>query len=45
MNLNLKREDYYNSTKDYDDLIWPYLIQYGKSGDYIWNVASDNIPN
>jgi len=44
MNLNLKREDYYNSTKNYDDLIWPYLIQYGKSGDYIWNVASDNIP-
>jgi hypothetical protein len=43
--LNLKREDYYNSTKNYDDLIWPYLIQYGKSGDYIWNVASDNIPN
>ena len=42
---NLKRENYYNSTKNYDDLIWPYLLQYGKSGDYIWNVSSDIIPN
>jgi hypothetical protein len=34
--------NYYSSVKNYDDLIWPYLKKYGKSGDFIWNVSSDD---
>ncbi len=33
---------YYSSVKNYDDLIWPYVKKYGKDGDFIWNVASDD---
>jgi len=32
---------YYDSVKNYDDLIFPYVKQFGKYGDFIWNVASD----
>jgi hypothetical protein len=38
-NINL----YYSSVKNYDDLIWSYVKKYAKDGDFIWNVASDNI--
>ena len=38
---NLRREDYYASIKDYDDLIWRYLLEYGSDGDFIWNVSSE----
>lgn len=34
-------ENYYSSVKNYDDYIWPYVKKYGRSGDYIWNVSSD----
>jgi hypothetical protein len=35
--------DYVFSTvKNYDDYIWHYIKKYGKEGDYIWNVASDD---
>jgi len=40
-NVN-NRKKYYSSVKNYDDLIWPYLKKYGKDGDFIWNVASDD---
>jgi hypothetical protein len=33
---------YYSSVKNYDDLIFPYVIKYGKNDDFIWNVASDD---
>lgn len=36
------RKDYYNSIEEYDDLLWPYVKKYGKDGDFIWNVCSDN---
>ncbi len=36
------RKDYYNSIEEYDDLLWPYVKKYGKEGDFIWNVSSDN---
>lgn len=32
---------YYESVKGYDSRIWPYVKQFGKNGDYIWNVNSD----
>lgn len=44
----LKKKEYvksnviYSSVKDYDDLIWEYVKEEGKSGDYIWNVSSDD---
>jgi hypothetical protein len=36
------RKNYYNSVEEYDDLLWPYIKKYGKDGDFIWNVSSDN---
>lgn len=39
--FDLQRENYYSSIKNYDDLIWNYLLEYGLSGDFIWNVASE----
>jgi len=36
------RKKYYSSVEHYDDLIWPYVKKYGKDGDFIWNVASDD---
>jgi len=33
---------YYSSTKNYDDLIFPYVKKYGKNNDFIWNVGSDD---
>ena len=36
-------DKYYNTVKNYDDQIFPYVKKYGKSGDFIWNVASDQI--
>lgn len=37
----LRRPDYYDSVAGYDDMIWDYLVEFGQSGDFIWNVASD----
>jgi hypothetical protein len=37
------RKKYYSSVREYDDLIWPYVKKYGKDGDFIWNVASDDL--
>lgn len=34
---------YYESVKNYDDKIIKYLYKYGKDGDYVWNVGSDNM--
>ena len=31
---------YYESIENYDSKIFPYVKEYGKNGDYIWNVAS-----
>ena len=36
-------DKYYNTVKNYDDQIFTYVKKYGKSGDFIWNVASDQI--
>jgi len=33
--------DYYESVEGYDSKIWPYVKQFGKNDDYIWNVNSD----
>lgn len=42
-NLELKNDvTYYSSVKNYDDLIVPYVIKYGRSNDFIWNVSSDD---
>jgi hypothetical protein len=40
--LNIDSSKYYSSVKNYDDLIFPYVISYGKEEDFIWNVASDD---
>jgi hypothetical protein len=39
--LRLNRNKYYKSTSGYDDRIWPYVKEYGKDGDIIWNVGAD----
>jgi hypothetical protein len=39
---NIDSTKYYSSVKNYDDLIFPYVIKYGKNEDFIWNVASDD---
>ena len=31
----------YQSVDNYDAKVWPQVYQFGKNGDYIWNVASD----
>ena len=33
---------YYSSTKNYDDLIFPYIKKHGKNNDFIWNIGSDD---
>ncbi len=43
-NIEEERIKYYDSTSGYDDQIWLYVKKYGKEGDFIWNVASDNYP-
>lgn len=41
--LELKNDViYYSSVKNYDDLIVPYVIKYGRNNDFIWNVSSDD---
>jgi len=30
----------YPSVDTYDAKLWQFVLKYGKSGDYIWNVAS-----
>ena len=37
------RKKYYSSVENYDDLIWPYIKKYAHDGDFIWNVASDDL--
>jgi hypothetical protein len=39
--LRTNRAKYYKSTSGYDDRIWPYVKEYGKDGDYVWNVGAD----
>ena len=39
--LRLNRNKYYKSTSGYDDRIWPYVKEYAKDGDIIWNVGAD----
>ena len=34
---------YYKTVKKYDDAIFPYVKKYGKDGDFIWNISSDDI--
>ena len=33
----------YYTVRDYDDYIYSYVNQYGLDGDYIWNIAADEI--
>ncbi len=40
-NLNRTKMKY-SSIIDYDYLVYPYVNKYGKNGDFIWNVASDD---
>lgn len=35
--------DYYDSVYKYDDQIIPYFKKFGKTGDFIWNVASESL--
>ncbi len=44
-NVEEERIKYYESTSGYDDRIWLYVKKYGKDGDFICNVSSDNFPN
>ena len=39
--LRTNRAKYYKSTSGYDDRIWPYVKQYAKDGDFVWNVGAD----
>ena len=39
--LDYSDNEYYNTVKRYDDMILSYIEQYGKEGDFIWNVASE----
>jgi hypothetical protein len=39
---NIREDIPYSSVKNYDDKIFPYVEKYGKSGDFIWNIASDD---
>ena len=33
----------YPTVTNYDDYIYSYIHQYGLDGDYIWNIAAENI--
>jgi hypothetical protein len=39
--LRTNRAKYYKSTSGYDDRIWPYVKEYAKDGDFVWNVGAD----
>jgi hypothetical protein len=39
--LRTNRAKYYKSTSGYDDRIWPYVKEYAKNGDFVWNVGAD----
>jgi hypothetical protein len=39
--LRNNRAKYYKSTSGYDDRIWPYVKEYAKDGDFVWNVGAD----
>lgn len=39
--LRTNRAKYYKSTRGYDDRIWPYVKEYAKNGDFVWNVGAD----
>jgi hypothetical protein len=39
--LRNNRSKYYKSTSGYDDRIWPYVKEYAKDGDFVWNVGAD----
>jgi hypothetical protein len=39
--LRTNRVKYYKSTSGYDDRIWPYVKEYAKDGDFVWNVGAD----
>jgi len=39
--LRTNRAKYYKSTSGYDDRIWPYVKEYSKDGDFVWNVGAD----
>ena len=39
--LRTNRPKYYKSTSGYDDRIWPYVKEYAKDGDFVWNVGAD----
>jgi hypothetical protein len=36
-----KKQPPYPTVKTYDAKLWKYVLKYGKSGDYVWNVAKD----
>ena len=40
---NIKNDyyKYYESVENYDSMIFPYVKEYGKDNDFIWNVSSD----
>lgn len=42
-NVTNDANKYYKTVGNYDDLVFPYVKKYGKDGDYIWNVASDEL--
>ena len=34
---------YYKSVQNYDDKIIPYVFKYASDGDFVWNVAADEV--
>lgn len=35
----------YNSLRNYDAKVWPFIKQHGETGDFIWNTAGEPIKN
>jgi hypothetical protein len=38
-NEDIKEKPPYNTLLSYDGKIWPFVLKYGKEGDFIWNTA------
>ena len=37
---DVKEEPPYNTILNYDGKVWPFVLEHGKEGDFIWNTAS-----
>lgn len=41
---NIKEKVPYDTLLNYDAKVWPFILKYGKEGDFIWNTASSPKP-